>query len=69
VCFNEVLLAVVSTATFEPCPLDDVTDVVVLLIGVRDMTDDDFCFGGLFMGGVSSQLVPQLFSSRDTLVS
>lgn len=68
VLFNEVLLlAVVSPAAFEPRPLDDVIDVE-LLSGDRAMADNDFCFGGVFIGGVSSQLVPQL-SSRDTLVS
>ena len=73
--FAELLLFVaVPPAGVEPRPLNDVmdvellsTDVELLLDGDRAMTDDGFCFGGVFMGGVSSQL--SQLSSRDTLVS
>ena len=73
--FAELLLFVaVPPAGVEPRPLNDVmdvellsTDVELLLDDDRAMTDDDFCFDGVFMGGVSCQL--SQLSSRDTLVS
>lgn len=66
--FNEgLLLAVVSPAASEPCPLDDV--IGLFFAGDRDIKDDDFCFGVVFIGGVSSQLASQLSLSRDILVS
>ena len=69
VVFAELLLFVAaSPAAFEPCPLDDITGIELLLVGDRAVADEDFCFGGVFIGGVSSQFPSQL-SSRDTLVS
>ena len=67
--FAELLLFVTaSPAAFEPRPLDDITGIELLLVGDRVVADEDFCFGGVFIGGVSSQFVSQL-SSRDVLVS